>query len=700
MKKFILLIAIAATTLAAMARETAAVPDSIPSDSLASGVTLGEIVVQAPRIVRKADMDVLYPSKSAIENSQNGMALLNRLMIPTLTVNEVMGTVRTSGQDVQIRINGRVADINQLKALEPSSVKRIEWIDNPGLRYGDAPAVINVIMANPTLGGSLMLEALPTLTQAFGNYGADLKLNSGRSQWSLGGIFKLTNRIDGYREYSETFTGPDGTSVTRTETPLKGKLSNSMANPWLNYSYINPDKTVVWISLSAFREFNNLSDYRGIMSLSNGSSDLRLRDMKDDHGTTPRFNAYLEQHLPHRQTIVVDFNASLYNGRSSHSYTESVSDTPDTDVNTSIRDNNRTISAEADYIRRWDASRFTAGASYTAQRNRSTYANLADKVFRQHQDKIYFFGEYFHRIRRVSLTGGVGAQYTDIRSVNSGKGSSTWNIRPRVSAAWRINSAHQLRLNFTSWQTTPSLSETNEAPQQIDGFQWQIGNPDLSTYSNYRVGLTYNFDIPRVSGTFGVRYERAPHAIAPSLTWDGERLVTTFENSRGRTDWQFYISPQIEIIPDWLMAQGTVRYTTTRTRGTGYSHRLGNWNGDITVMATHWGFTAMFTWQDGGSRLSGETITTGEKFNIATLSYRHKGFEYTAGIMMPFGHYGQGSESLNRYNTNHYTMRTRAIERLPFIKIAYNLNWGHQKRGADKLINADSDVQQSTAAGR
>lgn len=68
--------------------------------------------------------------------------------------------------------------------------------------------------------------------------------------------------------------------------------------------------------------------------------------------------------------------------------------------------------------------------------------------------------------------------------------------------------------------------------------------------------------------------------------------------------------------------------------------------------------------------------------------------------MMPFGHYGQGSESLNRYNTNHYTMRTRAIERLPFIKIAYNLNWGHQKRGADKLINADSDVQQSTAAGR
>ena len=83
---------------------------------------------------------------------------------------------------------------------------------------------------------------MPTLTQAFGNYGTDLKLNSGRSQWSLGGVFKLTNRIDGYREYSETFTGPDGTSLTRTETPLKGKLSNSMANPWLNYSISTPTR--------------------------------------------------------------------------------------------------------------------------------------------------------------------------------------------------------------------------------------------------------------------------------------------------------------------------------------------------------------------------------------------------------------------------------------------------------------------------
>lgn len=45
---------------------------------------LDEIVIQAPKVIHKSDMDVLYPSASAVENSKNGLQLLNNLMIPTL----------------------------------------------------------------------------------------------------------------------------------------------------------------------------------------------------------------------------------------------------------------------------------------------------------------------------------------------------------------------------------------------------------------------------------------------------------------------------------------------------------------------------------------------------------------------------------------------------------------------------------------
>lgn len=45
--------------------------DSLPTQDLQ------EIVIEAPKVIRKADMDVYHPSKSAVDNSKNGMQLIN-----------------------------------------------------------------------------------------------------------------------------------------------------------------------------------------------------------------------------------------------------------------------------------------------------------------------------------------------------------------------------------------------------------------------------------------------------------------------------------------------------------------------------------------------------------------------------------------------------------------------------------------------
>lgn len=83
-------------------------------------------------------MDVYLPSKSAVENSKNGVQLLGNLMIPSLSVNDALGTIQAAGQSVQVRINGRESTIDQVRTLLPETIKRVEWIDNPGLRYKGA----------------------------------------------------------------------------------------------------------------------------------------------------------------------------------------------------------------------------------------------------------------------------------------------------------------------------------------------------------------------------------------------------------------------------------------------------------------------------------------------------------------------------------------------------------------------------------
>ena len=92
------------------------------SDTIATQ-ELQEIVIQAPKVLRKSDMDVLYPSVSAIEHSKTPLQMLKNLMIPTLTVNEALSSVTSSGQSVQVRINGREASLDQVRNLLPGDYK-------------------------------------------------------------------------------------------------------------------------------------------------------------------------------------------------------------------------------------------------------------------------------------------------------------------------------------------------------------------------------------------------------------------------------------------------------------------------------------------------------------------------------------------------------------------------------------------------
>ena len=385
-----------------------------PQDSIAVQ-ELQEIVIEAPKVIRKADMDVYYPSESAVANSKNGMQLLNNLMIPSLSVTEALGTIQAAGQSVQVRINGRESSIDQVRALLPETIKRVEWIDNPGLRYNGANYVLNFIVANPAIGGSVMANAMPALNQAWGSYMADLKLNSGYSQFEVWGRFKLTNKIKTHREYMETFTYPDGTSLSRKETSRGGSMDNSMGNFTASYSYIKPDTTVFMIDLSYFDKFTDKFQYNGLMSLSNGLDDILLTDIHGENGSKPYLSVYLEQHFAHKQMIVVDFSSSFWFGKSYSDYIEQLPDATNylTDIHTMIKDCNQAYAIEADYIKNWRNSRLTAGASYTANRNRSVYENLGGQIFHQRQDKVYFFAEYFQRIIKVTLTAGIGAQYTD-----------------------------------------------------------------------------------------------------------------------------------------------------------------------------------------------------------------------------------------------------------------------------------------------
>ena len=93
------LLSIAAVTASAQQTDSIAVHE------------LGEVIIEAPKVIHRADMDVYHPSVSAVENAKNGVQLLSNLMIPSITVSDALGTISSAGQAVQVRINGREASV-------------------------------------------------------------------------------------------------------------------------------------------------------------------------------------------------------------------------------------------------------------------------------------------------------------------------------------------------------------------------------------------------------------------------------------------------------------------------------------------------------------------------------------------------------------------------------------------------------------
>ena len=661
---------------------------------------LKEVVVQAPKVVRKADMDVYLPSKSAVENSRNGLQLLGNLMIPSLSVSEALGTVMAEGESVQVRINGRESSVDQVRALEPETIKRVEWIDNPGLRYKDANFVLNFIVTNPTVGGSLMTSAESALNQAWGEYWADLKLNSGRSQWQIGGNFHLTQNAKVHRDYTETFTYPDGSSLTRDETSRGGFLNGSRANSRIAYSYVRPDTTVFIAEFKMHQTVDGKAHYTGVLSMSNGEDDILLTDNSGNTGGNPSLSLYWQQNLPRQQMIVVNANGTYLFGRTFSDYIEQKPGTSDyiTDIHTNIKDRNQAYAVEADYIKNWSRSRLTAGSSYKANRNRSLYESADGRIFHQRQDKVYVFAEYFHRFGKWSATVGVGAQYTSFHFRESGKGSRSWSPTPQTTLAYSLNQHHKFRVSFSSRLTSPALSETNVVPQQIDGVQWRVGNQNLHTAKSYTLKFRYGFNFQRINGSFGIRAYSSPDAITPVLFWEDGRLISTHENSRGLQNLTFSIAPQIDIVPGWLVASGSVQYKMEKMRGKGYTLRNNSWSGNAAIQLMHWGFVLSGHYVRSPRNLWGEKISWDEDFNVINLSYNRKAWQIGIGMLMPFGEYDSGSISLSKWNRNE--QHVRLDMRILYVTLAYNMQWGRQKRSAKKIVDVEVDADRSSAGGR
>ena len=87
---------------------------------------------------------------------------------------------------MQVRINDIIASREDLQTLDMQGIDHIEFIDNPGVRYGEGVAyVINIKVKKPVSGYVVGTQLTNTLTTVNGNESLFGKINHGRSEFAL-----------------------------------------------------------------------------------------------------------------------------------------------------------------------------------------------------------------------------------------------------------------------------------------------------------------------------------------------------------------------------------------------------------------------------------------------------------------------------------------------------------------------------------
>lgn len=144
--------------------------------------TLNGVTVTTSNTVRKSDRQIIVPSQLQRKTSSNGVALLQHLQLSRVSVNTLDNTVTTTtGDAVELRINGVKAEVQEVKALQPSDIQKVEYHDNPGLRYGNVSAVIDIILKEKTAGGNVSGELMNTINPlGIGDYQLSSNYHAGK----------------------------------------------------------------------------------------------------------------------------------------------------------------------------------------------------------------------------------------------------------------------------------------------------------------------------------------------------------------------------------------------------------------------------------------------------------------------------------------------------------------------------------------
>lgn len=655
---------------------------------------LSEVVVEGDAVIQKVDRQILLPNKEQLGASSDGMSLLQNLQIPRIVVNPVENSVKTlANQEVQLRINGIEASNSEVMAINPKDVIRIEYHDQPGVRYNGAAAVINYIVKHRDTGGNLMLNASNGVTMSgWGEYHLSGKVNFGKSSFSLLTHYSPRD-IYWTRTNAETYNFSTGTIENR-EVGEPTRFKGNPVNLELSYNWTNGEKNMLQIALRDNMLFMPQSETNRDSYLYQGTDSFAIHDHESTQSISPSLDIYYEHNLPDDNHLYFDVVGTYINSSNDRRFEqlplgETVADT--TDVTSRVRGNKYSLIGEAIYEKDWENIGLTVGVRHNQQWVENTYLGSADATVNMTTAETYAFAEVQQRVKQFSYAVGIGAMHTYIEQ--GGQKSSNWIARPQLTLSYDFGKGVFWKYKGYVSGYQPSLSAMSDVAQQIDKYQIRQGNPYLkpvmfvanemqlswqSKHVNLNLWANYSYDHkPIMDETFEQLIDGQSYA------------VRTYANHRGFHRLQVAPSVQVRLLQNKLIFTVAPFANYYVSLGNSYTHKHFNPGVRASFMGMYNGWQFFGEVTTRYNNLWGETLEYGEFYHQIGVGYNADKWGFRAMLMNPFSVKGYSIETKDLSalapNTQHAEMRD--FRQMLILNFHCNLDFGTQRRDSGKRIN-------------
>ena len=653
---------------------------------------LDEVVVEGDAVINKVDRQIILPTSAQRRASTNGVSLLQHLQIPSLAINPIDKSIKTNfGSDVQLRINGVEATIGEVVALRQRDVLRVEYHENPGLRYGNAAAVVDFIVKRSETGGNVTADLMNGVKPlGAGDYNVSARYNRNKS--ALGAVLSWERRdLEWIRENYESFVYPNGI-LENEEMGNPTRLKYDNMNLSISYNYAD-SKNMLNI---AFRDIynntpNSFYDRNSVLYQEDNVYDIVDKQASKSH--IPSLDMYYQRNMGEGQNLYLDIVGTYLKSSNDRRYSISETGIEPTSVITSEVDGSKySIIGEAIYECQLLSGTLTVGAKHNHSQMDNVYDGDINSKVKMNMDETYMFAEYKSRVKRLDYMVGIGAMRTGYEQGNASQ--EKYIIRPTLTLSYNITNGFSLKYNAYMSGYSPSLSDLSDVSQKMDAYQVRRGNPGLHSVTFYTNNLSASWRSRYVNAELSGRYSYDDKPIMEETSFDGNKFVRTFANQRGFHRINLQATVQVFPFKDYVQVRLTPFFNRYISNGTDYTHTYSNWGfrGSIMAMYKNWGM--MIDMNTSYCELWGETISRGEKLHSIAIGYNTEKWSIQAMLMNPFTkRYEQGVENLSHLAPYKQIAYSDDFKRMVMLNVSFNLDFGKQRGTSGKRINnSDTDT--------